>query len=201
MADIDAWTPIYDDVFMQVMAQAISRKNSGYYVISGCDVHENTPNDMDVIVDPGEILFDGAIRTVAGNNVSLTSDGSYPRFYVIYLDTTPTAQGYQGTAETVSPVGETSFRKMEVPKPGNSCPTGVILSIVYLDTSETEITNSMILDIAQYGIVCEDMQLLTLDKQLVIPTGYTKSVILGEGETLDLSNGAIINGKLIVMEV
>jgi hypothetical protein len=150
MANITAWVPLYNDTLMQVMAQAISRKGEGYYVISGCDVTEHTPNSMELIVDAGVCMYGGVQKTVSGNHVTTTSDGSYPRISTIYLDSTPTAQCYAGTPGSVSPVGETSFRKMETPKPGDSCPTGVILAIVYIATGATTLTNAVILDVAQY---------------------------------------------------
>jgi hypothetical protein len=132
------------------MALAISRKNDGYYLLSGCDVHEKTPNDMYVVVDSGLIVYDNVVYTITGNNVLLASDATFPRFYTIYLTTT-TATGHQGTAAAISPIGETNFRKMESPHPPDSTPTGVILAVVYVPAGATSIADATILDIGQHG--------------------------------------------------
>ena len=154
MATILPWVPIKLDTFMAIMPQAISRANSGQYVISGCSVHEETPNTMYVRVDAGIVMTgaSGNVYTaVSQTDLLLVSDGSNPRFYTIYVDTTGTPQAYQGTAAAISPIGETVFAKMETPAPGDSCPAGVPLAVVYLATSATSVTNAVIRSVAQFG--------------------------------------------------
>lgn len=199
MANVDAWNPLYSDTLMQVMAQAISRKNSGYYVISGCDVHENSPTAMNVIVDAGTIVWNGTYKSYAGGTVSVTSDATYPKMYVIYLDSTPTGQGYAGAAASILPAGETEFRKMEQPKPGDSCPSGVMLSIVYVPAGATSINNSNILDIAQYGnnVVAQSVTFSDTKKLL-----GRKSASGGVGEEVTVSDaldmvGSTARGDLV----
>ena len=204
MAEVSSWTPVRSDTFMAVMAQAISRKGDGYYVISGCDVTEHTANNMTVDVNTGYVSYANQQLTVPATlSISCPSDPSQPRFYVIYVDSTGTPNAYQGTALAISPSSETVFRKMEQPYPGDSTPTGVPLSIVYVAAGATTITNAVILDIAQHG-------------QLVIPRVNVRSVqsTVGVGqiniaatETVvahvaqELSTGFIIYGSLIIMEV
>lgn len=150
MANLTEWTPIRSDIFMQVMATALSRKNSGYYVLSGCDVHANSPASMNVVVDSGLIVHDNLVCNISGNSVTLTSDATYPKFYTIYLNAT-TALGHGGTPLAISPTGETNFRKMESPYPPDNTPAGVIIAIVYVPAGATTISDSNILDIGQYG--------------------------------------------------
>lgn len=151
MANVDTWTPIRSDTFMQIMAQAITRKNKGYFVMSGCDVHQAASPDMTVVIDAGYVMYGNTYTAVAGNAPTLTSDPSLPRFYTIYVDGSGVAQAYQGAAAAISPSGETAFRKMEAPFPGDTCPTGVPLSIVYLAAGATSILNAVIFDISAWG--------------------------------------------------
>jgi hypothetical protein len=132
------------------MVTALSRKNSGYYVLSGCDVHANSPASMNVAVDSGLIVHNNLVCNISGNSVTLTSDATYPKFYTIYLNAT-TALGHGGIPSAISPTGETNFRKMENPYPPDNTPAGVIIAIVYVPAGATTISDSNILDIGQYG--------------------------------------------------
>lgn len=154
MANVGSIATARGEQFTHAHVASLSRCNSGFYVLSGCDVHQAGTPGLSVVVDSGYISsgFATARKTVSGGTLTVaTPDGSLPRMDVVYLDTNGTPGIYAGTPTAISPSTETDFKKMASPSPGASIPNGVILALVYVGAGVTEILNASILDIASYG--------------------------------------------------
>jgi hypothetical protein len=154
MANVGSIATARGEQFTHAHVASLSRCNSGFYVLSGCDVHQAGTPGLSVVVDSGYISsgFATARKTVSGGTLTVaTPDGSLPRMDVVYLDTNGTPSIYAGTPTAISPSTETDFKKMASPSPGASIPNGVILALVYVGAGVTEILNASILDIASYG--------------------------------------------------
>ena len=153
MANVGSWKPDRLDTIHYIHKLAEARVGEGYYVISGCDVHEKGTPDMDVVVDSGEIFYNGSYVTVAGNAVAITAaDGTNDRMDVIYINSAGTAVVHDGDVLAVSdPLGNAIWTQYEQPYPKTGCPTGVILALVYVPANDTAIGNAQIEDIAQYN--------------------------------------------------
>ena len=154
MANVGSIATARGEQFTHAHVASLSRCNSGFYVLSGCDVHQAGTPGLSVVVDSGYISsgFATARKTVSGGTLTVsTPDGSLPRMDVIYLDANGTPGIYAGTPTAISPSTETDFKKMASPSPGASIPNGVILALVYVGAGVTEILNASILDIASYG--------------------------------------------------
>jgi hypothetical protein len=154
MANVGSIATARGEQFTHAHVASLSRCNSGFYVLSGCDVHQAGTPGLSVVVDSGYISsgFATARKTVSGGTLTVaTPDGSLPRMDVIYLDANGTPGIYAGTPTAISPSTETNFKKMASPSPGASIPNGVILALVYVGAGVTEILNASILDIASYG--------------------------------------------------
>lgn len=131
-----------------------SRGDSGYYVLSGCDVHQSSTPGMSVLVDAGYIQLGYAVArtTVSSTTVTITAaDSTLPRLDVIYINTSGTPAVYTGTPTAISPSSKTDFKEMSTPAPGTTIPGGVILALVYVGAGVTSILNASINDIATYG--------------------------------------------------
>ena len=154
MANVGSIATARGEQFTHAHVASLSRCNSGFYVLSGCDVHQAGTPGLSVVVDSGYISsgFATARKTVSGGTLTVaTPDGSLPRMDVVYLDTNGTPSIYAGTPTAISPSTETDFKKMASPSPGASIPNGVILALIYVGAGVTEILNASILDIASYG--------------------------------------------------
>ena len=154
MANVGSIATAKGEQFTHAHVASLSRCNSGFYVLSGCDVHQAGTPGLSVVVDSGYISsgFATARKTVSGGTLTVaTPDGSLPRMDVVYVDPNGTIGIYAGTPTAISPSTETDFKKMASPSPGASIPNGVILALVYVGAGVTEILNASILDIASYG--------------------------------------------------
>ena len=154
MANVNSINTAKGEQFTHAHVASLSRCNSGFYVLSGCDVHQAGTPGLSVVVDSGYISsgFTTARKTVSGGTLTVaTPDGSLPRMDVVYLDANGTPSIYAGTPTAISPSTEIDFKKMASPSPGASIPNGVILALVYVGAGVTEILNASILDIASYG--------------------------------------------------
>ena len=154
MANVGSIATARGEQFTHAHVASLSRCNSGFYVLSGCDVHQAGTPGLSVVVDSGYISsgFATTRKTVSGGTLTVaTPDGSLPRMDVIYVDPNGTIGIYAGTPTAISPSTETDFKKMASPSPGASIPNGVILALVYVGAGVTEILNASILDIASYG--------------------------------------------------
>ena len=154
MANVGSIATARGEQFTHAHVASLSRCNSGFYVLSGCDVHQAGTPGLSVVVDSGYISsgFATARKTVSGGTLTVaTPDGSLPRMDVVYVDPNGTIGIYAGTPTAISPSTETDFKKMASPSPGASIPSGVILALVYVGAGVTEILNASILDIASYG--------------------------------------------------
>ena len=167
MANVGSIATAKGEQFTHAHVASLSRCNSGFYVLSGCDVHQAGTPGLSVVVDSGYISsgFATARKTVSGGRLTVaTPHVSLPRMDVVYVDPNGTIGIYAGTPTAISPSTETDFKKMASPSPGASIPNGVILALVYVGAGVTEILNASILDIASYsGFVAE------------APTGTTTS--------------------------
>ena len=154
MANVGSIATAKGEQFTHAHVASMTRRDSGFYVLSGCDVHQAGTPGLSVVVDSGYISsgFATARKTVSGGTLTIaTPDGSLPRMDVVYLDTNGTPGIYAGTPTAISPSTETNFKKMASPSPGTTIPNGVILALVYVGAGVTEILNASILDIASYG--------------------------------------------------
>jgi len=131
-----------------------SRGDSGYYVLSGCDVHQSSTPGMSVLVDAGyvQLGYAVAMTTVSSTTLTITAaNPTLPRLDVIYINTSGTPAVYTGTPTAISPSSKTDFKEMSTPAPGTTIPGGVILALVYVGAGVTSILNASINDIATYG--------------------------------------------------
>lgn len=154
MANVGSIATAKGEQFTHAHVASLSRCNSGFYVLSGCDVHQAGTPGLSVVVDSGYISsgFATARKTVYGGTLTVaTPNGWLPRMDVVYVDPNGTIGIYAGTPTAISPSTETDFKKMASPSPGASIPNGVILALVYVGAGVTEILNASILDIASYG--------------------------------------------------
>lgn len=154
MANVGNITTQKGEQFTHAHVASMARRDFGFHVLSGCDVHQAGTPGLSVVVDSGYISsgFATARKTVSGGTLTIaTPDVSLPRMDVVYVDTNGTIGIYAGTPTAISPSTETDFKKMASPSPGTTIPNGVILSLVYVAAGATEILNASILDIASYG--------------------------------------------------
>lgn len=154
MANVGNITTQKGEQFTHAHVASMARRDFGFHVLSGCDVHQAGTPGLSVVVDSGYISsgFATARKTVSGGTLTIaTPDVSLPRMDVVYVDPNGTIGIYAGTPTAISPSTETDFKKMASPSPGTAIPNGVILSLVYVAAGVTEILNASILDIASYG--------------------------------------------------
>ncbi len=154
MANVGSIATARGEQFTHAHVASMTRRDSGFHVLSGCDVHQAGTPGLSVVVDSGYISsgFATTRKTVSGGTLTVsTPDGSLPRMDVVYVDPNGTIGIYAGTPTAISPSTETNFKKMASPSPGASIPNGVILALVYVGAGVTEILNASILDIASYG--------------------------------------------------
>lgn len=149
MATIGTISLVKGDIYTTAHKQSENRANDGYGILTGCDVHEQTPNAMGVTIDAGTVMYNGGYVTVAGGNLSIdAADATYPRFDIVYINGAGSVAIAKGTAAAILPTGETAFKKMTTPYPNPSVPAGIILARVYVAPAVSTITNSVIDDIA-----------------------------------------------------
>ena len=140
------------DIYTSAHAAVAARRSAEYMVVTGCDVHQKSSPGMGVTVDAGTIKYNGTVTAVAGGDVVITAaDATYPRFDIIYVDSSGNVQVVAGTPEAIAPLGETTYSKFSAPSPNASIPTGVILARVYVAANASSILNASIDDIAFYG--------------------------------------------------
>lgn len=152
MANVSSISLAKGDIFTTAHLASIIRSNEGYGVVTGCDVHEQSPQAMGVTIDSGAILYNGVYVSVAGGNLSIdAADPTYPRFDIIYVNNAGSVAVAKGTAAEILPQGETQYKRMHQPAPPASIPAGVILARVYVAPGATVITNANIDDIAMYA--------------------------------------------------
>src|SRR5512137_989391 len=133
MANVGTIQTAKGQQFTAAHVLSMSRANSGYYVLSGCDVNQAGTPGMSVVVDSGYIQsgFGSARVAVSGGSVSITAaDATNPRIDVIYSSPAGTVGVYTGTAAAISPSSKTDFKEFSEPCPGASIPSGVILALV-----------------------------------------------------------------------
>lgn len=154
MANIGTIQTAKGQQFTSAHVLSQSRGDSGYYVLSGCDVNQSSTPGMSVLVDSGYIqLGYGVARTsITSSTVTIAAaDPSLPRLDVIYINTSGTPSVYAGTPTAISPSSKTDFKEMSTPAPGTTIPGGIILALVYVGAGVTSILNASINDIATYG--------------------------------------------------
>jgi hypothetical protein len=149
MATVGTITLAKGDILTSAHVFAISRANDGYGVLSGCDVHEQSPAAMGITIDSGYILYNGSYVAVTGGNISVdAADATNPRIDIVYINNSGSPLIAKGTAAAILPSQETSFKKMTSPYPLASIPLGVILARIYVAAGVTSILNSVIDDIS-----------------------------------------------------
>lgn len=154
MANIGTIQTAKGQQFTSAHVLSQSRGDSGYYVLSGCDVNQSSTPGMSVLVDAGYIQLGYAVArtTVSSTTVTITAaNPTLPRLDIIYINTSGTPAVYTGTPTAISPSSKTDFKEMSTPAPGTTIPGGVILALVYVGAGVTSILNASINDIATYG--------------------------------------------------
>jgi hypothetical protein len=183
-----------------------SRAGLGFFVLSGCDVHQAGTPAMSVVVDAGYIQVGWSLArtTVAGGTVTIaTADTTNPRIDVIYVDANGTPGVYAGTPAAISPASKTDFREYASPCPGASIPSGVILALVQVEANETTIINTDILDIATYGpYVVESPTSITVGN---VPVWSSTAKTLSDGWTPGIAANNLLkldaSGKMAVTNI
>ena len=154
MANIGTIISQKGEQFTNAHVASMSRKDAGFYVLSGVDCHQAASPGLSVVVDVGVVVagYGLAQKTVAGGTLTVTTpDATLPRIDVVYIDSNGTAGLYAGTPTAINPPSKTDFKQMAAPAPGSNIPTGVILALVYVAAGATSILNASINDIASYG--------------------------------------------------
>lgn len=193
MANIGSLAIAKGEVLTSTHILSISRANSGYYVLSGCDVNQAGTPGMSVVVDSGyvQLGWGTARKSVAGNTVTITAaHATLPRLDVIYIDSSGIARVYDGTATAISPTGKTDFKQMATPAPGSSIPTGVVIALVYIDAAETTILNADISDIATYGSLITEAPTSTTSGKIPYWSGTAKT--LSDGYTVGTTANCLL---------
>ena len=190
MATIGTITLAKGDIYTTAHKQCENLANDGYGVITGCDVHQKASPGMGVTVDAGTILFNGVYTVVGGGDLTIdTSDVTYPRFDVIYVNITGTALVSKGTAAAILPTAETAFKKMHTPSPNASLPIGVVLARVYVAASATSILNASIDDMAMNAAHIPMVALTTRGDLLARDANVPKRLAVGAINTILSSDG------------
>jgi hypothetical protein len=106
---------------------------NGYGVVSGCAVTAQGSPDMTVAVAAGTALVGSSLVTVAGGNVTITADGSNPRYVLIEVDSAGAKTANAGTAAA---------------NPAKPTPTSTktVLAEVYVPAADTAIASGQIID-------------------------------------------------------
>ena len=185
MANIGTIQTAKGQQFTSAHVLSQSRGDSGYYVLSGCDVAQSSTPGMSVLVDSGyvQLGYSVARTTVTSTTVTITTaNPSLPRIDVIYINTSGNPSVYTGTPTAISPSSKTDFKEMSTPAPGTTIPGGVILALVYVGAGVTSILNASINDIATYGpYVVESPTTTTSGK---VPYWSSTAKTLSDGYTV-----------------
>lgn len=107
--------------------------HNGYGVVSGCAVSAQGTPDMTVAVASGTAKVGGTNVTVSAGNVTITADGSNPRYVLIEVDSAGAKSANAGTA-AANPT-----------KPTPSS-TKTVLAEVYVPAGDTAIGAAQIVD-------------------------------------------------------
>ncbi len=77
MANVGSIATAKGEQFTHAHVASLSRRNSGFYVLSGCDVHQAGTPGLSVVVDSGYISsgFATARKTVSGGTLIATMKG------------------------------------------------------------------------------------------------------------------------------
>lgn len=149
MATIGTINLAKGDIYTTAHKLSENRSEDGYGILTGCDVHQKATPAMGVTIDAGTVMYNGAYLVVAGGDIAIdASSASYPRFDIVYINSSGSAVVAKGTAASILPSLETAFKKMTTPYPNPSIPTGVILARIYVAAGVTTILNAAIDDIA-----------------------------------------------------
>ena len=154
MANIGIIELAKNQLYTEAHRQSDSRRGTGYFVVSGCDVHQAGTPGMSVVVDAGVVAYGNVSTTVTGATVAVdAADATYPRFDVVYVNASGVPLIHKGTPLLIQPAGTTDPWQMSQPYPATSIPTGVILATVYVGAAVTSILTTKVQDCANYGLV------------------------------------------------
>lgn len=131
--DNDESTAEHQSRLMQTDIDALSAAFNNTYVTSGCAVTAQGTPDMTVAVAAGNAVVNDTYVTVAGGNVTVTAADANPRIDLIRADNTGTKGITTGTAAAN-------------PKAPALPANNVLLAMVYVPGSATEITSDLITD-------------------------------------------------------
>jgi len=186
MANQVAWAPLAGRILHDIELMSLVRAGGGSFVRDGCLVHEATPNSKSVIVDSGNIYYEGALIANAGATLDLTAyiDPTNPVIMVIYIDSGGVPRAHAGVAAAITPATAIDWMLFKTPKPLTSTlPVGVPLAMVYLAAGATSIAN---VSISSVAVVRGDSG---------VPTQFVPlDVVTAKGDLIVASaNGAIDN--------
>ena len=176
MADILSWAPLAGRVLHDIELESLVRAGGGSFVLDGCDVHEATPNSKSVVVDSGNVYYQGVLVVNAGATLDLTTyfDATYPVIIIVYIDTDGIPRAHVGIPAAITPATAIDWQLFKTPKPATpTLPAGVPLKLIYLAAGATSIANA---SIASVAIVRSDAG---------VPTEFVpESVVTSKGDIL-----------------
>ena len=145
------WAPLAGRILRDVGMVSLVRAGGGSFVHDGCLVHEDTPNSKSVIVDSGNVHYEGVHVANAGATLDLTAyiDADYPTIVIIYIDDGGIPRAHAGVAAAITPATAVDWMLFKTPKPATSTlPAGVPLAEVYLAAGATSIAEASISSVA-----------------------------------------------------
>lgn len=159
----------------------------GYGIQTGCQAtYAGSGTDIDIA--SGTAWYNGGRVSVSSQTVTLTQGQQNPRFDVIYLDGSGTAQVLEGTAESrdSEQSGQSGFDLYQPAPPDLASTDGVIIAQVFIPADVTAISSSDIRD-----------RRITSDVAFETFTAYTAQVLGGltvDGTT-DLNDTLNVQGQ------
>ena len=92
------WPPYADGQYhFGTQANSFVVGVSGDGVVTGLTLSEDSPLSMDVVVASGKAIVNGSPQNNAGGDVTLTSDGTYDRWTLIWINSSNTLGKTEGT--------------------------------------------------------------------------------------------------------
>lgn len=161
-------------------------------VVSGCAVTAQGTPDMTVAVASGVIAWAGAKANVTAGNLTLTADGTNPRFYLIVASSAGVKSAVAGTpAPEMAP---TESGPVFPAVPANS----VVLASVYVPAADTDIDANQIDDMRVF--VSTEVATnydLAKARSLTLVQEKSQTVTLDTGQNL-VHGSAMANGRLFL---
>ena len=145
-------------------------------VFSGCGA---TPSSMTVTIAAGSLILSNVTRTTSSTPISISSDLTYPKITLIYMNSSGTITSVSGTA-AATPV-----------PPALDPDTNLLLHLVYVPAGATVINSTNIYDARRWIT-----QSYTPDESTITSSSYVMSLADGAVTTSKLGNTAVTTPKI-----